>query len=54
MPTVKDVGEPCEENLMHGSMGGGRKPTPIGNAARRQAPPAYPTVTWCCSSSFTG
>ena len=24
-------------------MGGGRKPTTVGNAARRQAPPAYPT-----------
>lgn len=26
-------------------MGGGRKPTPVGHAARRQAPPAYPTLT---------
>ena len=32
------------ENFMHGSMGGGRKPTSVGNAARHQAPPAYPTV----------
>ena len=28
---------------MHGSMGGGRKPAPVGQPARRQAPPAYPT-----------
>src|SRR4051812_45451485 len=28
---------------MHGSMGGERKPATVGHAARRQAPPAYPT-----------
>jgi hypothetical protein len=28
---------------MHGSMGGGRRPATVGHAARRQAPPAYPT-----------
>src|SRR3954453_16436240 len=33
------------ENRMHGSMGGGRRPTSVGHAARRQAPPAYPTQT---------
>jgi cardiolipin synthase A/B len=32
------------ENRMHGSMGGGRKPASVGDAARRQAPPAYPTI----------
>ena len=31
------------ENRTHGSMGGERKPTTVGNAARRQAPLAYPT-----------
>src|SRR3954468_23913768 len=41
-------GEPAtvsrmRENRMHGSMGGGRRPTSVGHAARRQAPPAYPT-----------
>ncbi len=28
---------------MHGSMGGGRKPAPVGTSARSQAPLAYPT-----------
>src|SRR4051812_34067336 len=28
---------------MHGSMGGGRKPAPVGKAARSPAPLAYPT-----------
>jgi hypothetical protein len=28
---------------MHGSMGGGRKPAPVGKSARNQAPLAYPT-----------
>ena len=28
---------------MHGSMGGGRKPAPVGQSARSQAPLAYPT-----------
>jgi hypothetical protein len=28
---------------MHGSMGGGRKPAPVGKSARSQAPLAYPT-----------
>ncbi|HEX4864530.1 MAG TPA: hypothetical protein VFV02_10680, partial [Acidimicrobiales bacterium] len=31
------------ENRMHGSMGGGRKPEPVGKSARSQAPLAYPT-----------
>jgi hypothetical protein len=35
------------ENRTHGSMGGGRRPTSVGHAARRPAPPAYPTkLTW--------
>jgi hypothetical protein len=29
---------------MHGSMGGGRKPAPVGKSARSQAPLAYPTI----------
>jgi hypothetical protein len=38
---------------MHGSMGGGRKPTrQSANAARRQAPPAYPTTL--CLTGFDG
>jgi hypothetical protein len=41
---------------MHGSMGGGRKPASVGNAARHQAPPAYPTAlrqtVWSAGASL--
>src|SRR5438128_92526 len=43
MPAVKNVGEPCAGEPHARFDGGGRKPTTVGNAARRQAPPAYPT-----------
>ena len=42
MSAVKNVGEPCEEDP-HARIdwGAGGKPTPVGHAARSQAPPAY-------------
>jgi len=42
MPAVKAPVSRVRNNLTHGSTGGGRKPTPDGIAAERQAPPAYP------------
>jgi len=46
MPAVKDVGEPCEGEP-HARFDGGREETNASRliAARRPAPPAYPTAT---------
>ena len=45
MPAVRDVGEPCAGNRMHGSMGGERKPAPVGTMPRgaRRLSPTRPT-----------
>ena len=51
MPAVKDVGEPYRENLMHGSMGGGRNLVSVGSVGATLAPPAYPTHSPRCSSA---
>ena len=39
---MNDAVEPCEGELHARFFGGGRRPAPVGRAARRQAPPAYP------------
>ena len=54
MPAVKNVGEPCAGEPHARFDGGGRKPASVGHAARRPAPPAYPTNLADGSSDDSG